>query len=150
MNKVESFTIDHTRLKAPFVRKCGVEKGSLGDKISKFDLRFMMPNKEVMDTGAIHTIEHLLAGFMREKIEEIIDISPMGCRTGFYMIAWGDIDVSVVIEALEYSLKKIIETEEVPAANEVQCGNYRDHSLTKAKEYASIILNRGISDKIYG
>lgn len=150
MNKVESFTIDHTKLKAPFVRKCGVQKGRLGDKISKFDLRFMMPNKEVMDTGAIHTIEHLLAGFMREKIEKIIDISPMGCRTGFYMITWGDIDVQVVIKALEYSLKKIIETEEVPAANEVQCGNYKEHSLTKAKEYANMILNKGISDKIYG
>ncbi|WP_142415704.1 S-ribosylhomocysteine lyase [Hathewaya massiliensis] len=150
MVKVESFTIDHTKLKAPFVRKCGVQEGKLGDKVSKFDLRFMMPNREVMDTGAIHTLEHLLAGYMREDMEGIIDISPMGCRTGFYMITWGDTEAKVIIKALEYSLKKVMETEEVPAANEVQCGNYRDHSLKKAKEYAEKVLKEGISDKIYG
>jgi len=73
----------------------------------------------------------------------------MGCRTGFYMIAWGDVEIEVVIEALNYSLNKVIETEEVPATNAVQCGNYRDHSLFSAKEYAKHVLNKGISREIF-
>ena len=115
----------------------------------EFDLRFMQPNKGEMPTAAVHTLEHLLAGYMREKINNIIDISPMGCRTGFYMTAWGEVEVDTVIEALIYSLKKIVGTEEVPAANAVQCGNYRDHSLFSAKEYAEKILLEGISNEIY-
>lgn len=149
MVKVESFSLDHTKVKAPFVRKCEVKFGEKGDVISKFDLRFMQPNEEYMDIKAIHTLEHLLAGFMREKLDGIIDISPMGCRTGFYMIVWGNIDVNLIIEALNYSLNRVIETEEVPAANEIQCGNYREHSLEGAKHLAILVLDRGLSNEIY-
>ncbi len=120
-----------------------------GVRVSKFDLRLLQPNMEEMPTGAIHTMEHFIAGFMREKLDGVIDISPMGCRTGFYMIIWGDVEVKAVIEALNYSLEKVLEQEEVPAANEYQCGNYRDHSLFSAKEYAKHVLKKGISDEIY-
>ena len=149
MVKVESFSLDHTKVKAPFVRKCGTQKGEMGDTITKFDLRFSQPNEEEMPTGAVHTLENLLAGYMREKMDNIIDISPMGCRTGFYLIAWGEVEVDTVIEALNYSLNKVIETEEVPATNAVQCGNYRDHSLFSAKEYAKHVLNQGISNEVF-
>ena len=149
MVKVESFELDHTKVKAPYVRKCGNQIGSNGDVISKFDLRFMQPNKEIMPTAAIHSLEHLLAGIMREKIETIIDISPMGCRTGFYMTAWGEVEVDDVIEALNYSLEKVLEEKEVPAANELQCGNYRDHSIELAHEYAKKALKEGFSSEIY-
>ena len=149
MIKVESFSLDHTKVVAPFVRKCEVKIGGKGDKVTKFDLRFMQPNKEFMNISAIHTLEHLLAGYMGEVMDGIIDISPMGCRTGFYMIVWNDVSVDRVIETLNYGLKKVIETEEIPAANEVQCGNYRDHSLDGAKEYAKLVLSRGVSSEIY-
>ncbi|GIM30412.1 S-ribosylhomocysteine lyase [Clostridium polyendosporum] len=149
MIKVESFSLDHTKVKAPYVRKCGKQIGANGDLITKFDLRFMQPNKEDMPTAAIHTLEHLLAGYMREKLDGIIDISPMGCRTGFYMVAWGEVSVEQVIEAVEYSLKKIIAAGEVPAANVIQCGNYRDHSLFSAKEYAKYVLEKGISSEVF-
>lgn len=148
MTNIESFTLDHTKVKAPFVRKSGVEERN-GVRISKFDLRLLQPNKEEMPTGAVHTLEHFIAGFMRERLEEVIDISPMGCRTGFYMIIWGDVEVKAVIEALNYSLEKTLEQEEIPAANEIQCGNYRDHSLFSAKEYVKQILEKGVSDEIY-
>ena len=149
MVKVESFSLDHTKVAAPFVRKCEVKTGEKGDKVTKFDLRFMQPNEEFMNISAIHTLEHLLAGYMREVMDGIIDISPMGCRTGFYMIAWNEVSVDKVIETLNYALKKVLETKEIPAANEVQCGNYRDHSLEGAKELASMLLKKGISNKIY-
>lgn len=150
MAKVESFELDHTKLVAPYVRKCGVLFGEKGDKVTKYDLRFTQPNKECMPTAALHALEHLLAGFLREEQNGVIDLSPMGCRTGFYFIIWGEEDTSVIKKALENALAKVLEAKEVPAANEKQCGNYRDLSLFGAKEYAKYVLKKGFSLNIYG
>lgn len=139
---VESFTMDHTKVKAPFVRKCGHIKTPKGDVITKFDLRFTQPNQEAMPTGAIHALEHLMAGFLREELRDIVDISPMGCRTGFYLIKIGETKEEEVAAALIATLKKVIDAEEIPALNPVQCGNYRDMSLFGAKEYAREVLNK--------
>lgn len=149
MIKVESFELDHTKVKAPYVRKAGVKVGEKGDIVSKFDLRFVQPNKEMLSDKGMHTLEHFLAGFMRERIDGIIDISPMGCKTGFYLISFGDLDVKEIIEALEYSLQKVLLQDEIPAANELQCGSAALHSLTLAKEHAKHVLDNGISDKFY-
>lgn len=138
--KIESFELDHTKVIAPYVRKAGLYKGRQGDLISKFDLRFMQPNKGEMPTAAIHTLEHLLAGYLREELEDIIDVSPMGCRTGFYLTIWGDRTADEVRTALVEALEKTAVTTEVPAVNEIQCGNYRDHSLFSASEYAKSVL----------
>ena len=139
---VESFTMDHTAVEAPFVRKCGLVTTPKGDAITKFDLRFMQPNKEAMPTGAVHAIEHLMAVFIREELEYVVDISPMGCRTGFYLIVVGEPTEASVAKALMNSIEKIIESEEVPAANPVQCGNYRDICLFGAKEYSKEVLQK--------
>lgn len=139
---VESFTMDHTKVKAPFVRKCGRIQTPKGDIISKFDLRFTQPNKEAIPTGALHAIEHLMAGFIREELSDVVDLSPMGCRTGFYLILVGDIDQERVLKALINSLKKVLEADKIPAVNEIQCGNYRDMSLFGAKEYAKGVLEK--------
>ncbi|MEW9121261.1 MAG: S-ribosylhomocysteine lyase [Thermotaleaceae bacterium] len=138
---VESFTMDHTKVQAPFVRKCGVIETPKGDIITKFDLRFTQPNQESMPTGAIHAIEHLLAGFIREELSDIVDISPMGCRTGFYLIKVGTAEELEVARALVGALEKVMAAEEIPAVNPVQCGNYRDMSLFGAKEYSRIVLD---------
>lgn len=37
MAKVESFTLDHTKVKAPYVRLITEETGPKGDKITNFD-----------------------------------------------------------------------------------------------------------------
>lgn len=137
---VESFTLDHTKVQAPYVRRAGTLTTPNGDIISKFDLRFLQPNKATMPTGAVHTLEHLLAGYMREALENVVDVSPMGCRTGFYLILIGDVNEETVASALIQALEKVLVTEEVPAANEIQCGNYRDHSLFGAKEYTKDVL----------
>ena len=150
MVKVESFELDHTKVKAPFVRKCCVQKGKNGDVITKFDIRFMQPNKEEMQSDGIHTLEHLMATHIREKLDCVIDISPMGCRTGFYMVLWGEHSENEVIDAVVYTLKKVLEENFVPAMNEIQCGNYKLHSLLRAKEYAKKVLDEGLSDKVYG
>lgn len=150
MNKVESFELDHNKVKAPYVRKCCLLNGPKGDSVTKFDLRFLQPNKEAFGTAAMHGLEHLLAHILRDKLVGIIDLSPMGCRTGFYLTIWGDREASEVKVALESSLKEVLLADEIPAANSVQCGNYRDLSLFGAKEYAKEALKRGFSLNIYG
>ncbi len=132
--------MDHTKVKAPFVRKCGVLTGPNGGVVTKFDLRFMQPNAGAIPTGALHALEHLLAGYLREEVENVIDLSPMGCRTGFYFIVWGEPSVEQITVALRAALKRVLASTEVPAANEIQCGNYRDLSLFGAKEYAKLVL----------
>ncbi|MBU5487831.1 S-ribosylhomocysteine lyase [Clostridium sp. MSJ-8] len=150
MEKVESFELDHRKVKAPYVRKCCVLEGPNGDKVTKFDLRFLQPNKEAFGTAAMHGLEHLLAHELRSRMEGIIDFSPMGCRTGFYISIFGDVEPSVMKEALEASLKQVLVATEIPAANEIQCGNYRDLSLFGAQEYAKEVLEKGFSLNIYG
>lgn len=150
MEKVESFELDHRKVKAPYIRKCCLLKGPSGDKVTKFDIRFLQPNKEAFGTAAMHGLEHLLAHELRAELEGVIDFSPMGCRTGFYLSIWGDREAKEIKEALEKALKNILVATEMPAANEIQCGNYKDLSLFGAKEYAKEALNKGFSLNIYG
>lgn len=149
--RVESFELDHLNVKAPYVRKSETYKGLKGDVVQKYDLRLLQPNSSAIPTGAIHTLEHLFAVYFREIRDDIIDISPMGCRTGFYLIKFGDSPEKEIEEDFKSVLKRIIETEEVPAVNPKQCGNYRDHSLFGAKEYAKAVLeNFNAKDKRRG
>ena len=71
MAKVESFTLDHTAVKAPYVRLITVEEGPKGDKISNFDLRLVQPNENAIPTAGLHTIEHMLAGYLRDHMEDV-------------------------------------------------------------------------------
>ncbi|MGL5635203.1 MAG: S-ribosylhomocysteine lyase [Sarcina sp.] len=150
MKKVESFELDHRVVKAPYVRKCCTLEGKLGDKVSKYDLRFLQPNKDSFGTAAMHGLEHLLATYLRDEIEDIIDISPMGCRTGFYLSVWGEKATDEIKSGLENALKAVLESTEIPAANEIQCGNYKDLSLFGAKEYTKKVLEEGFALNIYG
>ncbi len=147
MADVESFTLDHTAVRAPYVRLIGVENGPKGDAISNFDVRFVQPNEGEIPTAGLHTIEHLLASLMRDRMDGIIDISPFGCRTGFHLITWGEPDVAQIVDAVRGSLTAIAEEitwEQVPAVSAIECGNYRDHSLHSAREWSKHILEQGI------
>ncbi|MFV4953352.1 S-ribosylhomocysteine lyase [Lactobacillus delbrueckii] len=149
MAKVESFELDHTKVKAPYVRLITVEEGPKGDKISNFDLRLVQPNENAIPTGGLHTIEHLLASLLRDRLDGVIDCSPFGCRTGFHLITWGEHSTTEVAKALRDSLKAIrddITWENVPGTTIESCGNYRDHSLFSAQEWCNDILKKGISD----
>ncbi|MCK8824230.1 S-ribosylhomocysteine lyase [Fuchsiella alkaliacetigena] len=140
--EIESFQLDHRQVEAPYVRKAGRIETPSGDLIQKYDLRLRQPNEGVLSTAAIHTLEHLLAGYLRERIANVVDVSPMGCRTGFYLIVVGEPTVAEVQTALVDSLAEVVATEEVPATTAKECGNYRDHSLFAAQEYAQEILER--------
>ncbi len=145
MARVESFDLDHNKVKAPYVRVAGVEQDQKGSTIQKIDLRFLQPNADAFPTGAMHTLEHLLATYLRDHLDDVIDVSPMGCRTGFYCIKWNEASAEEIAQALENTLHDVLETKEVPAVTAKECGNYRDHSLFSAKEYAKQVLEQGIS-----
>lgn len=89
--KVESFNLDHTKVVAPYIRVAD-RKEWQGVTVTKFDIRFTQPNKEFLDPAAIHSLEHLLAEELRHQVDNIIDLSPMGCRTGFYLTVFGKHD----------------------------------------------------------
>lgn len=153
MPLLDSFKVDHTKMKAPAVRIAKTMTSKHGDKVTVFDLRFTLPNiEDNLSSEGIHTLEHLFAGFMRDHLNgedvEIIDISPMGCRTGFYMSLFGNPSENLVAKAWENSMKDILEVnnqKDIPELNLYQCGTYEMHSLDDAKEIAKNVLNRKVS-----
>mgnify|MGYP000402320148 FL=1 len=68
MPLLDSFKVDHTIMPAPAVRLAKTMQTPKGDTISVYDLRFCVPNKEILPEKGIHTLEHLFAGFMREHL----------------------------------------------------------------------------------
>lgn len=151
MPLLDSFTVDHTIMKAPAVRVAKKMTTPKGDDITVFDLRFCVPNQEILSERGIHTLEHLFAGFMRDHLNgqgvEIIDISPMGCRTGFYMSLIGTPDETRVAKAWQAAMADVLTVEDqskIPELNVYQCGTYEMHSLTEAKQIAQNILDRGV------
>ncbi|CDQ40752.1 MULTISPECIES: S-ribosylhomocysteine lyase [Virgibacillus] len=138
---VESFNLDHTKVKAPYVRLVGVTEGANGDKVYKYDIRFKQPNKEHMDMDGLHSIEHLMAENIRNHMDNVLDIGPMGCQTGFYLSIMNRDQYEEVLEAFEHTLNDVLEAREVPACNEVQCGWAANHSLEGAKKIAQEMLD---------
>jgi S-ribosylhomocysteine lyase len=151
MPLLDSFTVDHTIMPAPAVRKAKGMKTPSGDDITVFDLRFVKPNKDILSEKGIHTLEHLFAGFMRDHLNsketEIIDISPMGCRTGFYMSTIGTPTEETVAKAWKESMEDVLHVasqKDIPELNLYQCGSAKMHSLEEAKAIAQKVLDGGI------
>ncbi|WP_107918288.1 S-ribosylhomocysteine lyase [Neisseria elongata] len=139
---VESFNLDHTKVKAPYVRLACVTDGDFGDKIYKYDLRVCQPNQDHMEMPSLHSLEHLMAELSRNHSDKIVDISPMGCQTGFYIALLNMGDYDEVLQLIENTLKDVLSATEVPACNVVQCGWAASHSLEGAQQIA-----RGLLDK---
>lgn len=135
---VESFNLDHNAVTAPYVRLAATYTGPNGDIVTKFDIRFTQPNKAFLPTGAMHTIEHLVAEYIRDEVSGVIDFSPMGCRTGFYFTLFGnktEEEVSAHFKAVFQKLLDWPDTEKLPGYDPKECGNYLDHNLAEAKTY---------------
>jgi S-ribosylhomocysteine lyase len=137
---VESFNLDHTKVKAPYIRLADIKEGVNGDRIHKYDLRICQPNKGHMDMPALHSLEHLLAELSRNHSDKVVDISPMGCQTGFYIAMINHEDYDDVVNMVEQTLKDVLDAKEVPACTELQCGWAASHSLEGAQELARNLL----------
>ncbi|HDR4948022.1 TPA: S-ribosylhomocysteine lyase LuxS [Bacillus cereus] len=157
MPSVESFELDHTIVKAPYVRHCGVHNVGSDGIVNKFDIRFCQPNKQAMKPDVIHTLEHLLAFNLRKYIDryphfDIIDISPMGCQTGYYLVVSGTPTVREIIDLLELTLKDAVQITEILAANETQCGQAKLHDLEGAQRLMNFWLSQDKDEleKVFG
>jgi S-ribosylhomocysteine lyase len=151
MPLLDSFKVDHTKMTAPAVRIAKKMKSKKGDDITVFDIRIHTPNKDKMTVKGIHTLEHLFAGFIREHLNtkdvEIIDCSPMGCRTGFYMSCLGTPSEKEVAKATKKAMKDVLKVKseaDIPELNIYQCGTYTMHSLKSAKDTARFVIKQGV------
>ena len=88
MKTIPSFTIDHIHLLRGIYVSRKDQVG--GEVVTTFDIRMKEPNREpVLGQGAIHTIEHLAATYLRNQpqwADRIIYWGPMGCLTGNYLL----------------------------------------------------------------
>lgn len=139
---VESFNLDHTAVAAPYVRVADVKRLPHGDVLTKFDVRFCQPNRDHLEMKAVHSIEHTFAEKSRNHSDAVIDFSPMGCQTGFYLIMAGEPTVEEAMDLVEATFRDILGATEVPAANEVQCGWGANHSLADAQAAVRAMLDR--------
>lgn len=130
MERIASFCVDHTKLEK------GVYVSRIDGDITTYDLRMKKPNvEEVLDNGAIHTIEHLFATYARncEYKDSVIYFGPMGCRTGCYFLT-RNLDDKIVLKIIKDAFGFIAQFEgEIPGSSAVECGNYKDHNLAQAK-----------------
>jgi S-ribosylhomocysteine lyase len=136
MKKIASFTIDHNNLlRGIYVSR----KDQISNEvITSFDIRMKAPNREpALAQGAIHTIEHLAATYLRNQekwADKIIYWGPMGCLTGNYLVMKGDLTSSDILELMKATFQFIAEYEgEIPGTTAKDCGNYLLHDLPMAK-----------------
>lgn len=143
MEKIESFKVNHINLyPGIYVSRRDYHDGVC---VTTFDLRFTSPNREpVMDTPAIHTIEHLGATYLRncEYKSDAVYFGPMGCRTGFYLLMFNELESEDIYELVNSMCKYILNFEgEIPGARKEECGNYSEQNLDMAKYYVKKYLD---------
>lgn len=138
MDKVASFSVDHTQLKAGvYVSRTDTYQGVC---VTTFDVRLVSPyTQPPLTAGALHTIEHLGAVYLREHsswAERILYWGPMGCQTGFDFLVFGDVTAKEAVPLLKDTFAFIAHYQgEIPGAHTAaQCGNYRLHDLPQAQE----------------
>jgi S-ribosylhomocysteine lyase len=139
MKLIQSFSVDHTRI-IPGIYTSRVDR--LGDySVTTYDIRLKKPNTEpAIDVAAMHSLEHIIATFLRNDPEwqdEIIYWGPMGCLTGFYLILKGSRPSCELYGLMLRAFRSVADSREVPGAAPVNCGNYRMHNLDMAKYYAA-------------
>ena len=137
LKKIASFTINHDTL-TPGMYVSRID----GDCVT-YDLRLKFPNQgDYVAQPALHTLEHLIATFVRSSTasEQVVYFGPMGCRTGFYLVTRGLTPAeALALTADSFRFMAAFEGA-VPGASEVECGNYRDMDLPKAKAEAAAML----------
>ena len=146
MEKITSFTIDHIKLQPGLYVSRKDRAGA--ETVTTFDLRLTSSNEEpVMNTAEIHTMEHLAATYLRNEPfwkEKVLYFGPMGCRTGFYLLLWGDYTSRDVLPLVRDCFAFIRDFRgEVPGASARDCGNYLDMNLPMANywgaKYAALL-----------
>lgn len=149
MNKITSFTINHLNL-LPGVYVSRQDRS--GDTVvTTFDIRMTRPNQEpVMNTAEMHAMEHLGATFLRNHPQwqnRVLYFGPMGCRTGFYLLIFGDLESKEIVPLLKEMFSFIQSYDEpIPGASARDCGNYLDMNLPMARFLSGRFLKEVLTD----
>ena len=142
MEKIASFTVDHTKLLP------GLYLSRRDGEITTFDLRFKRPNTgDLLTNSEMHSAEHLIATLLRNSPQKdaVIYFGPMGCQTGFYFLFDGaQLTHAQAIDLLKSVFAAGASYEgEMPGQSAVECGNYRNLDVELAKAqcafYAQVI-----------
>ncbi|MGP1467444.1 MAG: S-ribosylhomocysteine lyase [Porphyromonadaceae bacterium] len=155
MEKISSFTINHEcLLRGIYVsRKDNVG----GETVTTFDIRMKEPNREpVLHNGAIHTIEHLAATFLRNDEQwkdRIVYWGPMGCLTGNYLLMKGDLDSRDILDLMRRTFRFIADYEgDIPGASPRDCGNWLMQDLPmaryEARKYLEEVLEKATDENL--
>lgn len=136
MKKIPSFTINHELLLPGIYVSRKDEVG--GEVVTTFDIRMKAPNREpALHAGALHTIEHLAATYLRNDEEwkdRIIYWGPMGCLTGNYLLIRGDYESKDIVELMKRTFQFVAGFEgDIPGAAPKDCGNWLLHDLPMAR-----------------
>lgn len=156
MDKIPSFTIDHERLlRGIYVSR----KDSVGGEVvTTFDIRMKEPNREpALHPGALHTIEHLAATYLRNDPEwkgRIVYWGPMGCLTGNYLLLRGDLESRDILQLMRRTFRFVADFEgDVPGAAPRDCGNWLLHDLPmaryEARKYVEEVLDRATEANLH-
>ena len=156
MNKIPSFTIDHERLLRGIYVSRKDQVG--GETVTTFDIRMKEPNREpVLHNGAIHTIEHLAATYLRNDAEwkdRIIYWGPMGCLTGNYLLIRGDYESRDILDLMRRTFRFVADYEgKIPGAAPRDCGNWLLHDLPmarlEARRYVEEVLDHATDENLH-
>ena len=156
MKTIPSFTIDHIRLLRGIYVSRKDQVG--GDTVTTFDIRMKEPNREpALGQGALHTIEHLAATFLRNHPvwgDKIVYWGPMGCLTGNYLLMKGDLESKDIVELMQETFRFVAEFEgEVPGTTPKDCGNGLLHDLPMDKwesaRYLHEVLEKMTDKNLY-
>lgn len=150
IKKIASFTVNHEKL-LPGIYVSRKD----GDTVT-YDLRTRIPNTDdLMDNATMHSLEHMFATYIRnsEIADDVVYFGPMGCQTGFYLLVnckENDVILSVVKATLE---KIIAHTGDIFGKSAIECGNFRNLSLekakTEAKRYLDVLNSKESWDFLY-
>lgn len=142
MEKIASFTVDHLRLERGVYVSRMDHVGA--ETVTTFDLRMKLPNKERLGNGAIHTLEHLIATYVRNDeafASKILYFGPMGCLTGMYLLVHGAYTSEGILPLLKRAFAFASAYEgEIPGVSAIECGNFELHDLAGAKREAAAYL----------
>ncbi len=137
---VSSFDVDHRTLREGLYLRSTYK---INEQLSvlSWDLRFCAPmDRTPLDAGVVHTIEHLMAYYLRldENIgKQIVSFCPMGCQTGFYLSTMNGVaaeDIKAALIKVYNQVFPITSTEDIVGLNQVQCGNPYLYSIDKTNE----------------
>ena len=155
MDKIPSFTINHNLLKRGIYVSRKDTVG--GDTVTTFDIRMKEPNREpALHPGALHTIEHLAATYLRNDPEwkdSVVYWGPMGCLTGNYLLVKGDLTSKDILPLMKETFEFVANFDgEVPGTTARDCGTYLLHDLPmaryEARKYVEETLNQATEENL--